>query len=124
MRDSRFEGVTLHVGWWPARAPEAPLSYVLRLDPLTHPTEWVGIAADFAAPGTHIWCNQPLVADAIPFDRVRVWSKSGKSKLLSEHPDAAKWIGLLKAGELWSYVGEAWVDEPSGVALPPPEGAA
>lgn len=42
---------------------------------------------------------------------MRVWSKSGKSALLSEHPDAAKWGGVMGAGELWTHVGEAWVDE-------------
>lgn len=109
MSDPRFEGVTLNVGWWRGFSPTNRPGIVM-FDPTSHPTEWVDIAAAMCRSWRQIWCNQMIVADRFPFDRVRVWSRSGRSKMLSDHPEAAKWVGVLKAGEFWTYVGESWID--------------
>jgi len=110
MTDPRFQGVTLHVGWWGGFSLTNTPG-VVRLNPTAHPTEWVDAAAEMVRNWHQLWCNQPLVADAFPANRVRVWSKSGKSKLLSERPEAAQSSDVLTSGDMWMLFGEAWVDE-------------
>jgi len=116
--DPRFEGVTLHVGWGLWNVAGALVPY---LDAAAHPTSLVeevlrqSHLRPMWKPGEQRWlniaCNSPLLADAFPADRVRVWSKSGKSRLLSEHPEVAQWSGVMTSGDMWTFFGEAWVDE-------------
>ncbi len=65
--------------------------------------------------------HSPDLVDACRPDEVRVMGGSPASGVLarplSDHPEADKWLKLLRVGEFWSTVGEDWLQpEPPGVA--------
>lgn len=59
--------------------------------------------------------HSPDLIDACKPEEVRVFGRkpngSAAIRALTEHPEAQKWLGLLRVGEFWSTVGEDWVGQ-------------
>lgn len=57
--------------------------------------------------------HSPDLVDACAAEDVRVLSRDAEghtaARALSEHPEAEKWLKLLRVGEFWGTVGEDWV---------------
>ncbi len=57
--------------------------------------------------------HSPDLVDACDADDVRVLGRDAEgntaARALTEHPEAAKWLKLLRVGEFWGTVGEDWV---------------
>jgi len=57
--------------------------------------------------------HSPDLVDACPPESVRVLGRDDAGlphvAALTAHPDAPRWLRLLRVGEFWSTVGEAWV---------------
>ncbi len=70
-----------------------------------------------ARPGLQVilTTHSPDLVDACRPDEVRVFGHAGGGRVairrLDEHPEAPKWLNLLRTGEFWSSVGEGWVGE-------------
>ena len=58
-----------------------------------------------------VFTNNSIAIDGIPGERVMVISASGKILPLTACPRYQKWFEEMTAGEMWSFFGEAWVDE-------------
>ena len=84
-----------------------------------HPRDFAAILADAraACPAVNVWTNNPYLADCFDPADVLVCAAGpdgrGLRKPLATHPQFAKWAGAMKAGEMWSMFGEAWVLEES-----------
>jgi len=68
-----------------------------------------------ATPGLQILAttHSPDLVDACAAEDVRVLARDAEgntaARALSEHPEAEKWLKLLRVGEFWGTVGEDWV---------------
>lgn len=66
--------------------------------------------------------HSPDLIDACQPDEVRVFGRktdgSAAIRMLTEYPEAAKWLSLLRVGEFWSSIGEDWVGKPETAAEP------
>ncbi len=59
--------------------------------------------------------HSPDLVDACPPESVRVLGHGPTgtvARSLTEHPEAEKWLKLLRTGEFWSSAGENWVSAP------------
>ncbi len=60
--------------------------------------------------------HSPDLVDACDADDVRVLGRDAEgntaARALTDHPEAAKWLKLLRVGEFWGTVGEDWVTAP------------
>jgi predicted ATP-dependent endonuclease of OLD family len=58
--------------------------------------------------------HSPYFVDACPPESVRVFGRdedhSVKVKALTTHPEAARWLKTMHAGEFWASVGEDWLN--------------
>lgn len=110
---------TLHVG----HIPDALDDIVVHVPGRVHPTElsaWLALlfvtrasVSDETRPN-EIACNSPALADCFDPEDVVVWSATGRNARLSTflaRPRHAGWVGLFKSGELWTMIGEDWIDE-------------
>ena len=61
--------------------------------------------------------HSPDLVDACTADEVRVFGRDANGQVciasLNEHPEAEKWLKLMRVGEFWSTVGEDWLAERS-----------
>ncbi len=59
--------------------------------------------------------HSPDLIDACKPEQVRVFGRDSlgdvKVRRLEDHPEASKWLKMVRAGEFWSTVGEDWLGE-------------
>ena len=57
--------------------------------------------------------HSPDLVDACEPEEVRVFGRDAEENVgvraLTEHPEASKWLKMMRVGEFWSTVGEDWV---------------
>lgn len=57
--------------------------------------------------------HSPDLVDACEPEEVRVFGRDAEGNVgvraLTEHPEASKWLKMMRVGEFWSTVGEDWV---------------
>jgi|GEM_PF-665359 len=98
------------------------------LDRALHPAAQARVVAALrgaldATPGLQIVAttHSPDLVDACQPEEVRVmgFDAEGTPRIadLSQHPEAPRWIKLLRTGEFWNSVGEDWVAQ---LPAPPP----
>lgn len=83
-----------------------------RLGDSLHPSKHAALVASLRASGVPVIAttHSPDLVDCVTYDEVFVCA-GDTVRCLAEHPEAAEWRTLLRTGEFWGTVGEAWVSK-------------
>jgi hypothetical protein len=75
-----------------------------------HPSKHAALVASLRASGVPVIAttHSADLVDCVSFDEVFVCA-GDVVRCLADHPEAAEWRTLLRAGEFWGTVGEGWV---------------
>lgn len=69
-----------------------------------HPTDMVALDYD-------CFTNNPCLIDQYQFINIFVVSLRGNVACITEHPSFKAWEAEFNSGELWTFLGESWVDQ-------------